>query len=304
MTDFAAPIKLAFGKLPGNVRGSLYALLATAMFTGVAAMVKYASSDYHVAEILFFRQSVMLLVVMPTLVRHFPQSLKTRRPALHLLRLAGALTALSLSFTALGHLPLATAISFSFTKTLFVTLFAALLLGEMVGWRRGLAVLAGFIGMLIMLRPDPGSAISIYAIFAIIAAIGAATAVTCVRALTSTESTATLLSYQAIFVGILVALPTWFVWKTPDLAGLLLLILIGAVSYIAQWLGVQGYRAGEVSVVTGMEYTKLLYATLFGILIFSEWPDVQTLFGATIIIAASIFTIWRENVASKTKKGR
>jgi len=284
-----------FNDLPGNVRGTMFALAAAAMFTIATALVKFAAKDYHVTQILLFRQIVMLTFVLPVLIKHFPHSLKTKRPGLHLLRLSGALAALTLSFTAVAHLPLATAISFSFTKTLFVTLFAAVLLGEAVGWRRLLAVLAGFAGMLIILRPDAGSAVSFYALLAIAAAIGAATAVTCVRALTSTESTATLLSYQAIFVGLLVAIPSIFVWQNPDMTGLIVLVAIGVVSLVAQWLGVQSYRAGEVSVVTGMEYTKLIYASLIGIFIFSEWPDGKTLIGAAIIISASAFTIWRES---------
>ena len=290
-----------FNDLPGNVRGTMFALAAAAMFTIATALVKFAAKDYHVMQILLFRQIVMLTFVLPVLIKHFPHSLKTRRPGLHLLRLSGALAALTLSFTAVAHLPLATAISFSFTKTLFVTLFAAVFLGEAVGWRRLLAALTGFAGMLIILRPDAGSAVSFYALLAIAAAIGAATAATCVRALTSTESTATLLSYQAIFVGLLVAIPSIFVWQNPDMTGLIVLVAIGVVSLVAQWLGVQSYRAGEVSVVTGMEYTKLIYASLIGIFIFSEWPDGKTLIGAAIIISASAFTIWRESKVPKVR---
>ena len=293
---------MIFNNLPGNVRGTIFGLVAAAMFTVVSALVKFAAQDYHIAQILLFRQVVMLIVVMPVLVRNFPHSLKTRRPGLHLLRLSGALAALTLSFTAVAHLPLATAISFSFTKTLFVTVFAAFILHEVVGWRRVLAVLVGFAGMLFMLRPEPGSAISIYALFAVAAAMGAAIAVTCVRALTSTENNSTLLSYQAIFVGVLVAIPAMFVWKTPDITGFLVLVAIGVVSLIAQWFGVQSYRAGELSVVTGMEYSKLIYASLIGIFIFSEWPDSNTLIGAMIIISASAFTIWRETRLAGNKK--
>jgi len=293
---------MIFNNLPGNVRGTIFGLGAAAMFTVASGLVKFAAQDYHIAQILLFRQIVMLIVIMPVLIKHFPHSLKTKRPGLHLLRLSGAFAALTLSFTAVAHLPLATAISFSFSKTLFVTIFAVFLLKEVVGWRRILAVLVGFAGMLVMLHPEPGSAISLYAIFAVAAAMGAAIAVTCVRSLTTTEDNATLLSYQAIFVGILVMIPCFFVWKTPDAFGLMILVAIGAVSLLAQWLGVQSYRAGELTVVTGMEYSKLIYATLIGIFIFSEWPDFNTLIGAAIIISASAFTIWRETKVAKIKK--
>jgi drug/metabolite transporter (DMT)-like permease len=283
--------------LAGNVRGSLFALAAAAMFTIVSALVKYASTDYHVAEILFFRQLVMLLFVLPVLIQTFPSNLRTKRPRLHLLRLTGALTALTLSFTAVAHLPLATAISFSFTKTLFASILAAIFLKELVGLRRITAILVGFLGILIILQPDPDSATNFYGLLAILAAFGAATAVTCVRKMASSESTTTLLAYQAIFVGVLVAIPCYFVWKPPDFTGFLVLVSIGVTSFLAQWLGVQSYRAGEVSVVTGMEYSKLIYAILIGIFLFSEWPDSTMLLGSLIIIGSSAFTIWREKRA-------
>ena len=284
-----------FNQLTGNVRGAIFGLIAAAMFTVVSALVKFAAQDYHVVQILFFRQSVMLLTMLPIIAGNFPQSLRTKRPLLHITRLLGALTALSLGFTAVAHLPLATAISISFTKTMFVTVLAVVLLSEVVGWRRFLAILIGFIGMLIILQPNPGDVVSIYAFLAIIGAAGAALAVVCVRSLSSTEDAVTLLSYQSIFIGILVAIPTFYLWKTPDLIGLIVLVSVGLVSALAQWLGVKSYKAGEVSVVTGMEYTKLIYATMIGILVFSEWPDTNTFIGAAIIISASAFTIWREN---------
>jgi len=288
--------------LSDNVRGALWALAATAAYVVVGALVKLASRDYHVAQILFFRQSVMLVLVLPTVLRHFPQCLKTDRLGLHLLRIAGAIAALLLSFLALAHLPLATATTLSFAKMFFVTLIAVPMLGEAIGRYRISALLVGFIGVLVMVRPDPESAVSAYALVAIVAAAGAALAVVCVRKLSTTESTVTLLSYQAIFVGILFAFPAFWFWHQPDFSGLLLLVSIGVISLTAQWFGVQAYRAGEASVVTSMEYTKLIYATIIGIVVFSEWPQVNTLIGASIIIAAAAFTVLREARLAHTQR--
>ncbi|HED14755.1 MAG TPA: DMT family transporter [Gammaproteobacteria bacterium] len=278
-----------------NVRGALWALAATAAYVVVGALVKIASRDYYAIQILFFRQSVMLLLVLPTVLRHFPQSLKTERLGLHLLRLVGAITALLLSFVALAHLPLATATTLSFAKMFFVTLIAVPMLGEVVGRYRIAALVVGFAGVLLMVRPDPQNTSNLYSMVAIVAAAGAALGVVCVRKLSTTESTVTLLSYQAIFIGVLVAFPTYWFWHQPDLQGLLLLLAIGVISLIAQWLGVQAYRAGEASVVTSMEYTKLVYATIIGILVFAEWPQLNTLVGAAIIISAATFTVIRES---------
>jgi drug/metabolite transporter (DMT)-like permease len=286
---------MPIGVITGNVRGSLFALAAAAVFTVASALVKIATKDYHVWEILLFRQLTMLVFVLPMLFHNFPANLKTKRPGTHLLRLISAFTALTLSFVAVAHLPLATAISFSFTKTLFASILAGFVLKETVGWRRTIAIVLGFAGILIILRPGLDSAASYYGLLATISALGAGLSVVCIRSMAATESTSTLLGSQAIFIAVLVVVPCYFVWKTPDFLGLVVLLSIGITSFLAQWLGMLSYRAGEISVVTGMEYSKLIYAVLIGIFVFSEWPDAATLLGALIIVGSSAFTIWREN---------
>ena len=295
-------MQVIFEKLPGNVRGALWGLAATAMFVLMGALVKLASADYNVAQILFVRQVVMLAFIAPAIAAHFPGCLKTRRPGRHAVRLTGAFAGLAGSFTALSHLPLATAVTLSFAKTFFVTLIAVPLLGEVVGWRRVLAIVVGFAGMLIIVRPDPANAASYYAAAAIIGAAGAALAVVSVRALTRTESNVTLLAYQSIVIGAVIAGPALWLWRAPDAAGWALLVAIGAVSVVAQWLGVQSYRAGEASVVTGVEFTKVIYASVLGVMLFGEWPEAATLAGAAVIISASAYTIWREQQLARAAK--
>jgi drug/metabolite transporter (DMT)-like permease len=103
-----------------------------------------------------------------------------------------------------------------------------------------------------------------------------------------------LLSYQAIFVGLLAGVPMSWLWVTPEWTGLGLMVGIGLVSSVGQWLGVRALRAGEASLVAGVEYMKLIYATILGYWLFSEWPDMFTLVGAVLIIGSALFTIHRE----------
>jgi len=115
--------------------------------------------------------------------------------------------------------------------------------------------------------------------------------------LSQTESTATLLVYQAVFVGALAGIPLIWVWVTPDLADLLFLLILGAVATTGQWVGVNALRFGEASVVGNIQYVQLIYAAILGFFIFGEVPDRHTLIGASIIIGSSIYIVHRERLS-------
>jgi len=275
-------------------RGIAWALLATGLFATVAAMAKIAVVDYHVLQILFFRQIIVFLSALPVIVASFPGSLKTAYPKLHALRLTGAFVALSCGIWAVAVLPLTTAITLGFAQVFFVAILAAWLLSEPVGPPRLLAVIMGFIGVIVVMRPGVVGIINVHALIPIAGAIGAACAIVSVRKLSQTESTATLLIYQAVFVGLLAAVPLYWLWVTPDIKGLLLLITMGVLASIGQWVGVKALRLGEASVVGNIEYVKLVYAAILGVLLFSEIPDQYTIIGALIILESSAYLGYHE----------
>ena len=115
-----------------------------------------------------------------------------------------------------------------------------------------------------------------------------------IRTLSQTESTTTLLVYQAVFIGLLAAVPLIWLWKTPDLAGTLLMLSVGVISAVASWIGIQSLRLGEASVVANIQYMQLIYGAILGYFLFSEIPDAYTLVGAAIIIGSSIYIYRRE----------
>ena len=295
---------LTLGKpvqMSDNLKGVLWALLATALFAIVAAMAKVAVNEYHVLQILFFRQIVVFLSSLPSIARSFPQSLKTRHPGIHSLRLIGAFVALSCSIWAVSILPLTTAITLSFAQVFFVALIALYFLGEAVGMHRIIAVILGFIGVVIVMRPGVEGVVDIHAFVPTLGALGAAMAMTSVRKLSQTESTAKLLVYQALFVGALAGVPLFWLWVTPDLTGTLFLLAMGVIAAAANWIGVKALRLGEASVIGNIQYMQLAYAAILGFALFSEIPDIYTIVGAVVIIGSSIYIFHREALLKKKK---
>lgn len=286
-------------QITDNIKGILWALLATALFAIVAAMAKVAANEYHVLQILFFRQIVVFLSCLPSIARSFPGSLKTQHPKMHASRLIGAFVALSCSIWAVAVLPLTTAITLGFAQVFFVALLALGFLHEQAGRHRITAVVAGFIGVVVVMRPGVEGLVDVNALIPILGALGAGIAVISVRKLSQTESTATLLIYQASFVGAMAGVPLFWLWKTPDLNATLFLLTMGILATVGQWVGVKALRLGEASVVGNIQYMQLIYAAILGYFLFSEVPDNYTIAGAAIIIGSSIYIFHREAVSKK-----
>lgn len=287
------------GEMSDNMKGIFWAIVATGLFSLVAALAKVAVTDYHVLQILFFRQIVVFLSALPEIKRSFPQSLKTRHPGIHAMRLVGAFVALSCGIWAVAVLPLTTAVTLTFAKTFIVALIALYALDEAVGPARLGAIIMGFVGVVVVIRPGVDGLFDLNALIPIIGAIGAAVAATAVRKLSQTESTATLLVYQALFVGLMAGLPLFWLWTTPDLFGLAFLLGMGVLATMANWIGVKALRLGEVSVVSNIDYSQLIFAAILGFFLFGEIPDAYTLIGATIIIGSALFILHRERLATR-----
>jgi drug/metabolite transporter (DMT)-like permease len=277
-----------------NTRAAFLALISTGLITGVAALSKAAVVDYHVLQILFFRQCIVFLSTLPQIAKDFPNSLKTENPKLHCIRLAGAFVGLTFSIWAVGLLPLTTATTLAFSQTFFMAVLAFVFLKEAVGWHRIGAIIVGFLGVLIVVRPGGEGFANLGTLVAIAGAFGGAVAFISVRSLSQTESTATLIAYQTIIIGILAAIPMFWLWKTPDYTGWVLLISVGLLAVPAQWIGVAAVRLGESSLLANVQYAKLIYAGLLGYFIFNEVPDWYTVIGASVIIASAFYIFQRE----------
>ena len=267
--------------------------MAALFFSVVVAMIKMIGTRLPVLEILMVRQAVMLVVTLPVIFRHFPQAVITQKPWHQAARVCCALVAMFAGFTTVVHLPLAEATALGFAKSFFITIFAIIILKETVGVRRWSAIIVGFAGVLIMLRPDAGG-VNIYGVMAVVGAAAAGLVMILIRYLSRFDKPITILIYQTVFVGLLAlpfALYQW-VWPTPREA--LILVVIGLVSLLGQMCNIRAFAAGEATAIATLDYTRLLWAAIIGFIVFSETPTATTLIGAGIIISASIYTVWRE----------
>jgi len=285
--------------LPDNTRGALWILLAAVLFSVMVTVIKLAGERFSVFQILLVRQAVMAVIVAPKILPGLPTSLSTKRPGLQALRVIFATTAMLCGFTALIELPLADATALGFSKAFFLTIFAILFLGETVGPHRWGATIIGFLGVLLMLRPDGAGFVNPYALLSIASAACAGMVMVSLRILTRTDSPTTILTYQAVCVGLLMLVPGIYTWTAPTPTEWTVLIFIGAISWAAQMCNIMAFRSGEATSIASLDYTRLLYATLIGIWVFGEWPSRETLIGAGIIIAASLYTVRREAIRGR-----
>ena len=272
--------------------------LSVCAFSIMDLIVKW-SDDYPLGQVIFFRGFfgiVLYYFVIPKeRIRDFYY---TKRPLLHFSRCFFGLAALLSIFTALRNLPLATVVSISFAAPIFTTIFSIFFLSERVGYFRWLAVFIGFIGILIISEPGLSS-LNVYYIFPVIFVLGMSYVAISIRQLSSTEPVwlISLFFSAAITIAGLLTLP--FGWIMPSFYDLTLLSMIGFFGGVANlWLS-QSYKFSEVSLVTPLKYLALVFAIVFGYLIWGEVPSGKTLIGAILVIASSIIIFKREIALKK-----
>lgn len=285
--------------LPGNVRGGLLFILASAIFSVMISLIKIVGARLHVTEILFFRQATMVALAAPAIIAGWPGSLHSARPRLQIGRVAIAFCAMTLGFSAVIHLPLAEATVISFSKAFFTTLLAIFFLGEIVRLPRWTALLAGFVGILIIVWPTGETGLSIWHLAALASAMCVGVVMIVIRILAQIDRPVTILTYQAVGVGLMMVPFVIYYWEMPTPREWLLLLGIGVLSAIAQYINILSFRVGEASALAPLEYTRLIFATFLGLWLFAEWPEPRVWVGASIIIAAALFVLYRERLAAQ-----
>ena len=272
--------------------------LSVCAFSIMDLIVKW-SDNYPLGQVIFFRGFfglVFYYFIIPK--KRIKDFYFTKRPLLHLSRCFFGLAALLSIFTALRNLPLATVVSITFAAPIFTTIFSIFFLSEKVGYFRWLAVIVGFVGILII--SEPGfSSLNIYYIFPVIFVLGMSYVAISIRQLSSTEPVwlISLFFSAAITIAGIFTIP--FGWLMPSFIDLILLSMIGFFGGVANlWLS-QSYKFSEVSLVTPLKYLGLVFAIFFGFLIWGEVPSLKSLFGGLLVILSSIIIFRRELVANK-----
>ncbi|MGF1728634.1 DMT family transporter [Photobacterium kasasachensis] len=274
--------------MPPTLKGISLALLSTALFTVVGVLVRVLSDSIDLFQILLFRQLVFLSLLMPAIVGNLEVLLKPKRLKLHTFRILGAFVALYLGFVTVSNIPLADATALGFTQVLFVACISRLFLAEAISAKRLFTIIVGFIGVMLVVQPSFEQTSMLYTLLGLVAALGAAVAVICVRKVAQVEPRITLLAYQAIFVGLMALIPSILVWQWPSAYELALLIGVGVLSSIAQWIGVTAYKYGEANVIANVEYAKIIYSLFFGYWLFAEKPDLLAMVGVILIVMSAV----------------
>ena len=284
--------------LSKNQLGFLYMFLSVCAFSLMDLIIKW-TADYPLGQVVFFRGFfgiVFYFFVIPkNRINNFYQ---TKRAFLHFLRCFVGLIAMVAIFIALRNLPLATVVSISFAAPIFTTIFSIFFLSEKVGIYRWLAVVIGFVGILIITEPGVES-LNIYYIFPIIFCIGLSYVANAIRQLSSTEPVWLIsLNFSiAITIAGLCTLP--YGWKIPSFFDFFILSLVGLFGGVANlWLS-QSYKFSEVSLVTPLKYLGLIFAIFFGYLIWGEVPSLKSLIGGILVILSSIIIFRREIIIKK-----
>ena len=277
-------------RVPGNLKGCAWLVLASLLFTIMTAAIKDVGQRIPVWEILFIRQACVILILSPRLIKSFPVAFRTDRLSLHACRIFCSLCAMATGFTAVIHMPLAQSTAISFARTLFITVLAVLILKEVVDLKRWGATVVGFIGVLIVLQPT-FDGIDFYAFLALSSAIFVAFVMILTRFMTKTESPVTIMTYQSFGLAIVFGIPAFHYWETPTSGELIAMVLTGALMSMAQYSNIQAYKHGEASAVQPMEFTRLIFAGLIGVLFFLETPSTLTIVGSMVIFAGAAYSV-------------
>jgi len=275
-------------------RGIAFMLLSVALFSGMDGLIKWLGAEYPTLQIVFFRSLFAFVPLSVLLYRSGSlAALKTRSLLGHGLRAMAGLSAMSIFFYAFTQMPLANVIAIGFAAPLFVTALSVPLLGERVGPRRWTAIVLGFVGVLIMVRPDDG----VFAPVAWLVLAGTvfyALAMIFVRRLSRTETSIAIVFYFTLACTLASGAVLPFVWVTPDALGWLLLAAVGLIGGLAQLAMTVAFRLAEASVVAPFDYSAMLWTALIGYLFWQEVPGLNIWLGVVVVVASGLYIAQRE----------
>jgi len=308
--------------LEGNLLGILCAMGAGFFFSLNDVTIKFLSGDYALHQIILLRSAIGLALIMAMVQvgkggqggwRHF----KTQRLGTHLLRGACVVFANMLFFLGLAAMPLADAVAIFFISPVVITLFSMVFLKEKVNKHRWVAIVLGFVGVLIIVQPG-SSSFQMASLLPIGSAFGYALLHILTRTMRMTESASTMTFYiQLTFV--IVCSIMWLVvgdgrfddpsspslnfllraWTEFDIDDLKLFILLGVASTFGGYLISQAYRQAEAALAAPFEYIALPLAIFWGIMVFDEWPSQASLYGGALILTSGLYTMYRETIHGK-----
>ena len=271
-------------------------LLSTVLVAVMHALIRETSRlGLHPFEIAFFRNVFGLLVAVPWLVRYGLEPLRTSRIGLHGVRAVLNTAAMLMFFTALSLAPLAQVTALGFAAPIFATVLTALVFREFVGIHRWIAILVGFVGTLIVLRPG-FTEIGSGPIFALCATMCWSVVILIIRSLGRTESSITITTYMSLLMAPMALIPALFVWRWPSLTELALLAVIGVIGNLGQLALTQSIKIADTQVVMPFDFMKLVWVSIIAFVFFAELPDLFTYIGGGLVFACGAYIAYRERL--------
>ncbi len=286
--------------LPAGIRGGLWMASAAGSFTIMTALIREVATDVHPIEIAFFRTLTNLLLMMPYVIRTRGVGLKTNNHKIFAFRGLCGFTFLMTYFQGAALIPVDLSQALIFTSPLWGTLLAVFFLGETVRAPRVLALITGFAGALVILRPGVAE-VSLGALLVLAGALANATSNTIVKFATRSDHPDTVVFYLMVYVTPMTFVPALFVWTWPTLGQLLLLLGVGVFATLNQRFLSRAFATADATIVLPFGFTRLPFAAIIGFLVFAELPDIWVWVGGTIIFAASVYITHHEIRAARRR---
>lgn len=295
-----ATIRTFFARLPPSVQGICWIMLSGALFSVLNAGLRYVSLDLPPMVTSFFRFLFGLVFIAPIVMRMGFAVFRTKRPSMQVARNIVHASAFAIWYTALPLIPLAEMTAIMFTGPLFITIGAWLFLREKVRWRRWMAIGIGFVGVLIIVRPGFAEvSFGTWLMLSSVPVIAASQLIA--KAQTKVDSTQTIVCWQTVLLILLFLPPALLQWQTPSWEQLVILLGCGLVGSAANMAMVQAFQVAEISAVQPMMFLNIVWASILGMLVFSDLPDFWTFIGAGVIIASTTYIARREAQQNKAK---
>lgn len=281
------------GPTSARLAAPLLMLAATLTGSAMAGLIRVLTADMHPFEVVFFRNLFGLIALAPWLWRIGLRPFRTRNYALHGLRLMTNIAAMLLFFTAVTLAPLAQIVSLGFASPLFATLFAIVFLRERVRARRWTALVLGFVGTLLILRPG-FQALDAGSLMALGSAAAWALSIIVIKLLSRTESPVDITAVAMVLLTPVSLLPALFVWQWPSPGQWLLLPLLGILGTVGHLAMAQAFQLADTSALMPLDFAKLIWAAAIGFFFFAEVPDVWVWIGGAVVFASTIYIALRE----------
>ena len=277
---------------------ALLAIGATFFGSFMGAGVKFLSDDLHPIIICFYRSLMGLILITPFVVRNNFRALQTKNMRLQIFRASINVISMICWFSAIGMMHFEKATALGFTTPLFTTVLAVIVLGEVIRFHRTAALLLGFIGIIIIIRPGYVP-FEFGTILMLVASFSFSFVLIFVKKLSATDSSITIIFYHLLYMTPVFFILSLFYWENINLNQLIIFTLMGASGLLSHWCLAQAFKMSDTTFVMPLQFTKLIWASLIGLFLFAEQPDIWTWVGGVIIFVSVVYITYREAFKKK-----